>query len=146
MVRGGSGPCADQCTTQLWEPCRWLQRWPRMTEASYFLSHSQHHHSHSRLPWPSVAIPPVLSLLGLLQTALELWSLFIPHAEVGLHLLCRSHNTTASSSLRSSPHTAFDGQPQCSFTWLWTIKASLAQNREEVISSGASCYDFLPTN
>lgn len=75
-----------------------------MTEVSYFLSYSQRHHSHSRLPMPSVVVPPVLSLLGLLQTALALWSIFSPHAEVGLHLLSRSHNTMAPPSLESCPH------------------------------------------
>lgn len=92
---------------------------------------------------PSVAIPPVLSLLGLLQTALALWSILIPPAEVGLHLLSGSHNTVTPSSLESCPRLLFpdpalDGQPQCSFTCPRTIKAALVQNREEAISNGAS--------
>lgn len=117
MVRGGSGPCADQCTTQLWEPCRW----PRMTEISYCLSHSQGHHSHSRLPMAIGGHSPSAELTRSPVDCVRALVPFVPHAEMELPLLSTSHNTMASASLESCPHLllpdpALDGQLQCSST------------------------------
>lgn len=106
VVRGGSGPCTNPCITQPWGPCRWLQRRPRTTtEAFYFLSYSQGYRSKrsrticGRSSSAELARAPALTL----QTLLELWSLFILHAEVGLHLLSTPHNTIMPTAMSYLP-------------------------------------------